>query len=190
MNVLNIIISEKNLSVYRLSKNSNIPYATLNDICNGKTLIEKCSAETVYKLAKALDITMEELLAPVLEKEFDFELFKSNVCHHLARVGDIDFLIETMEKDEIRQHYRMKRYMESFYLLGMVDYISKENDIPLCSEYNDLRTKKLTQPVFPRSILAACNAAKSEEPKIQALASAIPEFKRHNIIENEVRNVI
>ncbi len=190
MDVLNKIISEKNLSVYRLSKNSNIPYATLNDICNGKTSIEKCSAETVYKLAKALDVTMEELLAPALEKQLDFELFKSNVCHYLARVGDIDFLIETIEKNEIRHYYRMKRYMESFYLLGMVDYISKENDIPFCTEYNDLRTKKLQEPVFPRSILAACNASKSEEPKFQALISAIPEFKRHNIIENEVRNVV
>ena len=190
MDILNKIMYEKNLSVYRLSKNSNIPYATLNDICNGKTLLEKCSAETVYKLAKALDITMEDLLAPILEKPRDFEIFKSNLCHYLARIGDIEFLIETMEKDEIRKYYRMKRYMESFYLLGMVDYLSKENGIPICTEYNDLRNKKLKDPVFPRSILAACNAAKSDEPKIQALESAIPEFKRHNIIENEVRNVI
>ena len=43
------------MSMYRLSKISKVPYATLNDICNGKTQLVKCSAETVYRLAQALD---------------------------------------------------------------------------------------------------------------------------------------
>ena len=34
---------------------------SLNDICSGKTRLEKCSAETVYKLAKALGVSMELL---------------------------------------------------------------------------------------------------------------------------------
>ena len=40
---------------------SGIPHATLNDICSGKTKLEKCSAETVYKLAKTLGVSMEFL---------------------------------------------------------------------------------------------------------------------------------
>lgn len=184
------LMEEKKLSIYRLSKESGIPYTTLNDICNGKTSLEKCSAETVYKLARALDISMEELLEPCLEVFPDFELFKSNVCHHLKQLGDIDFVIETLEKNDIRRYYRMKRYLESFYLLGMLDYVSNENAIPLCSEYNDLRTKKLAQPVFSSGIITACKVSKSQEPKRYALESAIPEFKRFNIIENEVRNVV
>lgn len=38
-----------------------IPHATLSDICSGKTRLEKCSAETVYKLAKVLNVSMELL---------------------------------------------------------------------------------------------------------------------------------
>lgn len=58
-------LKEKNMSVYRLAKESRIPYATVNDICSGKASLEKCSGETIYKLAKALELSMEELLTPM-----------------------------------------------------------------------------------------------------------------------------
>jgi plasmid maintenance system antidote protein VapI len=58
-------LKQKRMSIYRLAKTSEVPYATVNDICNGKAQLEKCSAETIYRIAHALDITMEELLAPV-----------------------------------------------------------------------------------------------------------------------------
>ena len=57
-------LQERNISIYRLSKASGVPYATVNDICNGKAQLNKCSAETVFRLSKALDISMEELLSP------------------------------------------------------------------------------------------------------------------------------
>ena len=50
------MLNKKRISVYRLSKTSGVPYATVNDICNGKTRLEKCSAETIYRLAQALDV--------------------------------------------------------------------------------------------------------------------------------------
>ena len=49
------------MTKYRLAVAAEVPHATLNDICSGKTRLEKCSAETVYKLAKALDVSMEML---------------------------------------------------------------------------------------------------------------------------------
>ena len=64
-----------------------------------------------------------------MEKRCSFELFKSNVCHWLKEEGDIDFLIEALEEDTIRKYYNKKWYPECFYLLAMVDYISKQNDI-------------------------------------------------------------
>jgi len=73
-------LKNKNMSIYRLAKTSEVPYATLSDICNGKTRPEKCSAETIYKIARALDISMEELLAPYFLKRGNFENFKSTVC--------------------------------------------------------------------------------------------------------------
>lgn len=56
------LLQEKGISRYRLSKESGVPWATLSDICSGKTKLERCSAATLSKLGEALGITMEELL--------------------------------------------------------------------------------------------------------------------------------
>ena len=55
------LLRERNMTRYRLAVTAGIPHATLNDICSGKTRLEKCSAETVYKLANALGVSMELL---------------------------------------------------------------------------------------------------------------------------------
>lgn len=56
------LLQQRGLSRYRLSKESGVPWATLSDICSGKTKFERCNAVTLSKLSKALGITMEELL--------------------------------------------------------------------------------------------------------------------------------
>ncbi|MBQ9008950.1 MAG: helix-turn-helix transcriptional regulator [Clostridia bacterium] len=183
-------LKQRNMSIYRLAKASKLPYATVNDICNGKAQLERCSAETIYRLAHALKVSMEELLAPCVLKRSSFENFKSSVCHRVKELGDIDFIADTLESQEIRIYYDRKWYPESLYLLAMLDYISRENDIPLCNEYDDLRMCKLEKPIYPASIRALSAAAKNESAMDHAAANAIPEFKRFNIIENEVRNVI
>ena len=106
------IMQSQNISQYRLAKDSGIPYMTLNDICSGKTRLEKCSAETVYRLSSALHVSMEDLLKEYLEPRPSFELFKSNVCHRLKKLGDIDFLIRTIESGEVMTYYRRKWYPE------------------------------------------------------------------------------
>ena len=183
-------LKQKRMSIYRLAKTSEVPYATVNDICNGKAQLEKCSAETIYRIAHALDITMEELLAPYILKRSSFENFKSTICHRVKELGDIDFIADTLESQEIRTYYDRKWYPESLYLLAMLDYISRENDIPLCDEYDDLRRCKLKKPVYPASIRAVSAASKDKSVLHKAAMTAIPEFKRFNIIENEVRRTV
>lgn len=178
------------MSIYQLAKASELPYATVNDICNGKARLEKCSAETIYRLSRALNISMEDLLAPCFFKRSSFENFKSAVCHRVKRLGDIDFIMDTLESQEIRTYFDRKWYPESLYLLAMLDYVSRENDIPLCDDYDDLRQYKLEKPIYPSSIRAISAASRSDAALTRAAAAAIPEFRRFNIIENEVRNVI
>lgn len=59
--IIDDLLEKRSMTKYRLAVQAGIPHATLNDICRGKTKLEKCSAETVYKLAKALDVPMELL---------------------------------------------------------------------------------------------------------------------------------
>lgn len=192
---LNALLKQKNMSVYQCSKESKVPYTTLLDLVKGKTRIEKCAAETVYKIAKALGIAMEELLRERMEGDIavpyrsKFETFKSDVCHLVKDKGDIDFIIDTLKSDKIRDYWRREWYPESFYLLAMVDYLSKENGLPLCREYDDIRSRTLSEPLYPRDIMLMAKLDSSLDMREQSRKEAIPEFMRFNIIESEIRNV-
>lgn len=59
--IIDDLLKQAHMTKYRLAEQAGIPHATLSDICSGKAKLEKCSAETVYKLAKALGVAMEEL---------------------------------------------------------------------------------------------------------------------------------
>ena len=184
------ILEKMEISKYRLAKESDVPYTTISDICSGRSQLEKCSAETIYRLSKALNISMEELIEPYLQKRGSFETFKSNVCHRLKELGDVEFVIEVLEKKYIEEYYEKKWYRESLYMLAMLDYISRENSIPLCTKYERLRKAKMEKPIFPASIIALAEATNDPDVKEEALKAAIPEFKRFNIIESEIRNVV
>ena len=192
---LNEALAQKNITKYRLWKESGVPQATISDICTGKTKIEKCSAETIYRIAKVLDVSMESLIAPAVRKLDEerrrpsFDVFKSNVCHQVKDLGDIPFIIQLLQSNQIRQLYEKKWYPEALYLLAMLDYLSRENNVPLCKNYNDLRSSKLQKPVFPSSVVILCKTTKSDKPKEDIIRMAIPEFLRFNIVESEVRNV-
>ena len=182
---INNILAEKKMTKYRLSKLSGVPQTTVIDICSGKAKLENCSSGTLFKLAKALDVTMESLL----EQRPDFEHFKSYICHRVKNMGDFDFIIHNLESDEIRELYNKQWYLESFYLLAMVDYLSRENGIPLCAKYDDLRNMRLSEIVYPSGVHVMSIASNSELPKQASIEASIPEFLRHNIVEAEVRNV-
>ena len=187
---INELLKRKNMTQYQVARQSGVPYMTLHDICSGKTRLEKCSADTVYKLANTLGVTMEMLLEPYVTPRPAFELFKSETCHRLKEMGDVDFLIEKNEKGSIPRLFEMARYPESLYLLAMVDYLSRINGIPICDAYADIRKTRLQAPLYPSGILLEDAASGSDRAREQAKAAAIPEFLRFNIIEREVRDVI
>lgn len=184
------MLKENNMTVYKLSQRSKIPYATCSDIVNGKAQLGKCSAETVYKLAQTLHVSMESILAPCFAVRSSFENFKSAVCHRVKELGDTSFIADTLESDDIRVYFRREWYPESLYLLAMLDYISRLNDVPLCDEYDDIRRCKLPDTLYPSSVLALTAASGKADALTLAESMAIPEFKRFNIIESEIRNVI
>ncbi len=192
---LNQMLEQKNITKYRLWKESGVPQATISDICTGKTRIEKCSAETIYRIAKVLDVSMESLIAPAVRSMDEernrpsFEIFKSNTCHRVKDLGDIPFVIELLQTNQIRKLYEKKWYPEALYLLAMLDYLSRENNIPICKNYNDIRSAKLKQRVYPSSVIILCKTMNSDAPKEECIRLAIPEFLRFNIVESEVRNV-
>ena len=66
-----------------------------------------------------------------MEERQRFELFKSNVCHMVKNMGDLAFIKGLLESKEIRRYYDNKWYPESFYLLAMLDYLCRENNLSI-----------------------------------------------------------
>lgn len=182
-------VQSKGYTKYWISRHSGVPYSTLSDILRGKTPLNKCTAETVYRLAKTLGVSMEELLEPCMEERAEFELFKSNVCHKLNRLGDLPFLTDLLGSGEIRTTYERGWYPEAFYLLAMADYLCRIHGLPIAAEFEDIRSRVLESRLWPAGVLALCHASGTDDPKEQALKEAIPEFLHFNIVESEVRNV-
>jgi len=125
-----------------------------------------------------------------VEHRPNFEVFKSNVCHMVKEMGDLDFLIHIIQSNDIRRYFDKCWYPESLYLLAMVDYLSRENDLSIYSEYDDLRRAKLQAPLYPASVHVMCSALKQNTPKKESWEAAIHEFKRFNIVEGDVRDVV
>lgn len=96
---INELLKEKGMSRYALSKVSGIPWATLSDICSGKTSLARCNAKTAQKLADAFEISMEEVLKLTAEpsesqrngKPQDRSYLETNLSDHLQKSID-DFV--------------------------------------------------------------------------------------------------
>lgn len=94
--IIDELLRRKGMTKYRLAVDAGVPHTTLNDICSGKTKLEKCSTETVYKLAKTLGVSMELLVESGLRAaqrersyeyglpdylQHDLEAYKEGLAH-------------------------------------------------------------------------------------------------------------
>ena len=129
----------------------------------------------------------EEFESP--EKRISFESFKSNVCHRLKELGDINFLLEQLKTGDILKYYNKSWFAESLYLLSLVDYLCRIHEFPLCSDYAGVRRAKLHETLYPASVNAIYLATKDENVFKVSEDECIPEFRNHNIIESDIRNV-
>ncbi|OPZ32727.1 MAG: hypothetical protein BWY98_01304 [Tenericutes bacterium ADurb.BinA155] len=184
-------IEQGRWTAYRLSKESGIPLTTVNDLLTRKTDPFKMSLETAHRLADALKISLDELFHEIDEADLNssYDLLRSDICHELKAKGDLDFLQEILSSNEIRKLYQRRLYYHCYYLLGMVDYLCRINALPQSADYNDIRSKKLRNPVYPSSVLLLKKL--DDQTLLQkAEAEAIPEFARFNIYEGDVHNVV
>lgn len=53
-----------------------------------------------------------------------------------------------------------------------------------------MRKQKLADPIYPQSILALAKVMEDDSILSDSLEKAIPEFRRFNIAENEMWNIV
>lgn len=179
-------------TAYRLSKQSGVPLTTVNDLVTRKTDPYKLTLQTSFKLASALQISLDELYREISEADLNssYDVLRSDICHALKDRGDLDFLEEILGSKKIENLYAHRSYIHCYYLLGMVDYLCRIHDLPLSSDYDEIRQRKLHRMVYPSSMLLLKNLDEKSPELLELEKQAIPEFARFNIYEGNVRNVV
>ena len=177
-------LEDKKISIYKVANSAVVAYPTVFNIVNGKVDILNCALGVVKKIADALGLTIDELLT-LCDKNRTFELFRGEQRHLVRRMGEVAYVIDLLENKRIDYYWKLDMKAEAFYLLAMLDYLSRRNDLPICKEYNEIRKYKLERPVYPADTelsekLLGKNAHEA------ALKNAIPEFMKFNIVECEV----
>lgn len=116
-----------------------------------------------------------------------FEIFKSSICHLVKDKGDMDFIIDVLRENEIRKYWDRKWYPESFYLLAMLGYLCRENGLPICQDYDDIRKYKLSEPIYPRDVMLALKLDLALDKRKSSRDNAIHEFLQYNSVVSESR---
>lgn len=103
-------ITENGWSIYSLARKSGIPYSTLNDIVNGKVVIDNCKVAIIRSLAESLDMSMDDVYRLCLPEQ-----------HRCRNQYDI----------EVDLTVQGKTYHAQF------EYMGEFIDIPLCKVNED-----------------------------------------------------
>ncbi len=124
------------------------------------------------------------------EKRNSFDYFKSTICHLVKGIGELDFIKEILCSDIPWKLYEKEWFPECLYLIAMIDYLCRKNDVPVYNGYAPLRAYKLREPLYPSGIYMLYLLTKDKSILDNSFDNSIPEFKRFNIVENEIEDVV
>lgn len=178
-------IKNKKISLYKLAELSGVSYPTVYNLVNGKSDINNCALGKVLPIAKALDLSVEDLVF-LCNQKYTFTLFKSEQCHLVNRMGQVEYVIEVLEDKKIDRFWRLCCYAEAMYMVAMVDYLSRLNDIPKCTNYNYIRNQKLKEKIYPIDAVIEKKLTNKNSLLKKMEKDAIPEFLAFNIVEGDV----
>ena len=119
------LVKTSGKTAYKISKETGIPYTTVNELCNGKTNINNVTAETVLKLSIYLECNITDLLNDFSILDGYSGKYKGYSFKWKSTKDGIELLIKTKEKYTV---------------------IYKENRILIDSDYN--KTKEILSKVI------------------------------------------
>ena len=125
----------------------------------------------------------------VLMSYSDYTNYTSEICHMLKRMGDFSFVQNILDFVDIDLLLQSNRKKHALYTVAIIDYISKENNIPIKAELSKYRNLKMETLSFTKGIETYTKIVKKNDMKEKALTAAIDEFLIYNIVESSVRDV-
>ena len=103
-------LNSKGITTYALAKSSNIAYSSLNDLVNGKVVIDNCRVAMLRALCSSLEMSMDELY---------------DICSGEER------LVGTSYGNDVRVNVRNKSYYANF------EYKDEPVELLLCKVNED-----------------------------------------------------
>lgn len=202
MMYLNELMNACHMSRAELSARSNIPESTLRDILNGKAQLDRCEATTLYNIAYALDVSVEDILEgywDALERDapsrtsvhdenslMNFYVLADSMLGRLRATGDLAFIDGIDQNGWIERLYQGREYRCALFLLGMLDYLCRKNGVRQVARYDEYRKARLDRPVYALSTLNVDNEDGAfQRARTEAENSAIPELGRYGIYMTE-----
>lgn len=192
--MLKLLLNLNDVSLYRLEKDSHLSHATLNDLYNEKTNVEKCSSVLLHDIATSLKMSMDHLYSilsyddlSLISYNSSFDLFKSNVCHELKELDYKDFLKKHLNNKTVKKYFDNDNKLEALYILSLIDYLCLSHNLPLIKEYDEIRQYKMNKLYVSESIYLLL---RTKRIKLSSLyKEAIPSFMNHNIMEANIYDV-
>ena len=200
---INQLMNEQDMTYEELCMKSGIAGSTIRDILDGTSYIPNCKASTLYDIASALNTTVEDILENSWDEEDDeykdenptFELTPDPPeAFYLAQYDILKMLHETKDDvvfiNSLRKSGAIHELIEhgsttmALYLVALIDYLSRINNRPLPEEYAFTHDYRLSEPVYPISVMKSVNDPVRMKKQIEELENkSIPEFARFNIWE-------
>lgn len=129
MNFEQLLLS-KNISANQLSKISDVPRTTILDMVRGRSDIRKASGMTLYKIAKALDVYIEDLIE--LDSPTDIDALtgkpKDSSYYECSVNENLFHILRNLKngifaKNELKQSYWKDQLLEEITSLRRKDEI-------------------------------------------------------------------
>ena len=207
MMYLNELMNACHMSRAELSARSNIPESTLRDILNGKAQLDRCEAATLYNIAYALDVSVEDILEgywDALERDapariavhdenslMNFYVLADSMLGRLRATGDLAFIDGIDQNEWVERLYDDGQYRCALFLVGVMDYLCRKNGIWQIARYNEYRELRLDSPVYSLSTLNVnSDDGDFQRARNDAENNAIPELGRYGIYltEEDIRH--
>ena len=207
MMYLNELMNACHMSRAELSARSNIPESTLRDILNGKAQLDRCEAATLYNIAYALDVSVEDILEGYwdeLERDapariavhdenslMNFYVLADSMLGRLRATGDLAFIDGIDQNGWIERLYQGREYRCALFLLGMMDYLCRKNGVRQVARYDEYRKARLDGPVYAlRTLNVNDDNGAFQRARTEAENNAIPELGRYGIYltEEDIRH--
>lgn len=202
MMYLNELMNACHMSRAELSARSNIPESTLRDILNGKAQLDRCEAATLYNIAYALDVSVEDILEgywDALERTapariavhddsslMNFYVLADSMLGRLRATGDLAFIDGIDQNGWIERLYQGREYRCALFLLGTMDYLCRKNGVRQVARYDEYRKARLDRPVYAlRTLNVNDDDGAFQRARTEAENSAIPELGRYGIYMTE-----